>query len=897
MPLVPDDSLARHVHGLLDAGRGLGMETGAALVLRLLFLAATYPDAHARRVALVDAAAEGGADRAAELLALQLTGAFDDIQHPQPIDSRMFADGGRALKAVDRRLVDLADRVADARGLYVELFEAVLAAQHSADTVGAEHHTPDELAELLLDVVDPDGVVLDPACGYGEVLAHAARRPGVQLRGTELSPAVAEVARMRLRLHDASAVIETWDAFQISGTATATADVVVADPPWGLKRRGFRVGGGFSEGGRALDLEWALISHMALRPGGRAAVLLPAGAGVKKAEASVRRDLLSRGIVEAVVALPERTRLTTQIGSCIWLLRGGEHPPQDVLFVNASTLGTVHADRRVVLDQAEARAVVDAVSRWRRDRSSERYESDDLARAVPIADVLGEDAKLVPQEHVSGPSVVLRPRPQPRQRLLTELAVANFKSFAEERRAPLAPITLIYGPNSSGKSSLLQTLLLLKQSIGAEALETQAGYPDLGSFTGLLHGHDESRKLQIGLRWGALSTWDDDRGVPAPAEARWARWTWGVADDGGESLAGIELAAGAMHANLRTEGDVLAASREDFDELLRALADPDVLWAPPRPGDRPKVPELLAREADAARRRSEEAIRFLQGEHADSVAFRRDGQSAGTLVVDPDAFRAAAGAAVDRRMQARPAIEAAGRLVTGISDEARRLLAELAYLGPLRQAPQRFYRRARATTLGTEGEHLANFLFDRASQVGAINEWLLALDVPYEVAVEPLQSTTIGDLVSIVLTDRRTGVRVSPADVGYGISQLLPIVVQLVVARDRVVCIEQPEIHVHPRLQAQLADLLVDAAHTEGRGNQILVETHSEHLMLRLQKHIRRGQLDADMLAILYVDRDQNGAARIRRLRLDDNGYFIDEWPAGFFDERLDELFDDLDEE
>jgi predicted ATPase len=129
---------------------------------------------------------------------------------------------------------------------------------------------------------------------------------------------------------------------------------------------------------------------------------------------------------------------------------------------------------------------------------------------------------------------------------------------------------------------------------------------------------------------------------------------------------------------------------------------------------------------------------------------------------------------------------------------------------------------------------------------------------------------------------------VSPRGVGYGIGQLLPVIVQSLLARDGLVLIEQPEVHLHPRLQAEVADLFLDTVNS-GRA-QLLVETHSEHLVLRLLRRVREGALRPEDLAILYVDLDDDGAAFIRRLDVDQEGDLVDGWPGGFFDERLTEV-------
>ena len=130
----------------------------------------------------------------------------------------------------------------------------------------------------------------------------------------------------------------------------------------------------------------------------------------------------------------------------------------------------------------------------------------------------------------------------------------------------------------------------------------------------------------------------------------------------------------------------------------------------------------------------------------------------------------------------------------------------------------------------------------------------------------------------------------SPGDVGFGISQLLPIVVQAIGGTNSTICVEQPEIHVHPHLQGHIADLLIEAA-LKGPKNQLVVETHSEHIMLRIQSRLRAKEIKPDEIKVLYIDTDEDGLARIVPLSLDEHGGFIDEWPEGFFEERFHEIF------
>jgi predicted ATPase len=162
--------------------------------------------------------------------------------------------------------------------------------------------------------------------------------------------------------------------------------------------------------------------------------------------------------------------------------------------------------------------------------------------------------------------------------------------------------------------------------------------------------------------------------------------------------------------------------------------------------------------------------------------------------------------------------------------------------------------------------------------------------------LESLGDEVTGEIVAMHLSDSRNRVQVAPSDVGFGIGQLLPILVQGIISRAQTVCVEQPEIHLHPRLQACLADFFIGSAGLGGslhpdRGVQWIIETHSEALMLRLQRRIREQRIKPDDISVLYVWPSPEGTSHIMKLRLDECGDFTDTWPDGFFEESYKEVF------
>jgi hypothetical protein len=157
----------------------------------------------------------------------------------------------------------------------------------------------------------------------------------------------------------------------------------------------------------------------------------------------------------------------------------------------------------------------------------------------------------------------------------------------------------------------------------------------------------------------------------------------------------------------------------------------------------------------------------------------------------------------------------------------------------------------------------------------------------------------------VILRDSRTGTVVGPSDVGVGLSQLVPVIVSIVAKDDGLIAIEQPELHIHPAVQVGLGDLLAASVDEESNAlaeteRCMLIETHSEHIMLRLLRRIRETTegtvppgapvLTANQVAVIYVEPTE-GQLDLTPLRIAGDGDFIDRWPHGFFQERGEELF------
>lgn len=178
----------------------------------------------------------------------------------------------------------------------------------------------------------------------------------------------------------------------------------------------------------------------------------------------------------------------------------------------------------------------------------------------------------------------------------------------------------------------------------------------------------------------------------------------------------------------------------------------------------------------------------------------------------------------------------------------------------------------------------------------ASNLFRLQCSSPREVCLRPIGTKYGGSIES--------DANLSPSQVGTGVSQLVPIVVACMSRERWLVTIAQPELHLHPRLQVKLGDLFIDCVteqEDDDKPNRMIVETHSEHLILRLLRRIREttkgcapdGQELSNGDLMVYHVSQEEGATRIRKREVDANGQFVIPWPDDFFEIDFYERFDD----
>ncbi|VVN71075.1 hypothetical protein PS726_00419 [Pseudomonas fluorescens] len=472
--------------------------------------------------------------------------------------------------------------------------------------------------------------------------------------------------------------------------------------------------------------------------------------------------------------------------------------------------------------------------------------------------------------------------------MFKNIGINNFKGFSQPQRIRLAPVTLIYGPNSSGKSSIIQALMLLKQSITRPSekggLVSTGEYIDLGTFSSMMNNHNTQNDLEFSVEYSPLKRQSSaERTNFGDSHNRIHEFTY--------SLSGRE----SNHKNeeftylkkittkIVTEGN----SKSLFKLSMQSSLDDKIQTNFIRRS-------LAARTFDFADADSSESFCNYVSRKTGVTGF--DSNPVRKLInnitfrSDPNFCTPSSIIIKESQKDVdNVAFAVCNQTITEIATELQDKFGTVAYLGPLRLHPARLYapKGDQSGSVGKAGENAARLIYEKSPGMSdEINRWFLEFDIPYSLSAENIGNDITGSVVSLQLKDLRTGVTVGPSDVGFGIGQLLPILVEGLVRKNSTICVEQPEIHLHPRLQAALANFIIETS----KENQWIIETHSESLILRLQNKIKDGTISPNDVSVIYVEATSRGS-KVLEIPLDKDGDFMVDWPDGFFEERLKELF------
>ena len=422
----------------------------------------------------------------------------------------------------------------------------------------------------------------------------------------------------------------------------------------------------------------------------------------------------------------------------------------------------------------------------------------------------------------------------------------------------MAPLTIFCGNNSSGKSSIAQFLLLLKQT--AESYDRQRvlhfgdrdSLIDLGSYSDIVFMHNTDNNIQFGF------TFDMTKPVQIPTTNSRTSFS----QIGFEATISFERKSNKsvlenFHYTLSNERNssgspvIFEILRKDGKYRLDARGytlkrQKGRVWSLPNPENFFGFPN--------------EATAYYQ-----NTDFLQD-----------------------------------------LSLSIKNLFKSIYYVGPLRDHPERFYQFSGETPpdVGEKGKTAINALLSakgRRISKGVkkkyetfdelIARWLRQLELIHEFKVTPI--STNRKEYEVRVKPQKGSPEVLITDVGFGVSQILPVVVQcFYVDPHSILFFEQPEIHLHPSVQSHLGDLFIEAIHSRENGQerdlQIIVESHSEHLIRRIQRRIAEEIIKPEEVAIYFIDQ-VDGKAKLEELEIDLFGN-ITNWPSHFFGNDIEDL-------
>jgi len=573
---------------------------------------------------------------------------------------------------------------------------------------------------------------------------------------------------------------------------------------------------------------------------------------------------------------------------------------------------------------------------------------------------------------------------------ITAITIQNLKGIKDPVRIELRPITLLFGPNSAGKSTIIQAL-----HYAHEVLERGNTNPDhtlyggdtidLGGFQNLVHKHDKSLpitiRIDMDLENESLPEYyrEDDyfifkelggEEIPYEDMTRGVKNAWVEISVRWSDLVNRPVIIkygvginGEMFANLTASDDEKQISIEEINRF-----NPLFIGEKSTPEKRQEYLKKMMAAIEASELKEEVETDKDEPEEAVSESEETESEETFeemfgtlfsallTLTKISEGYGISKPINLPNQTSALPRwgsslhfdpaiwsdevdyeekdglVYALSSLIVGTGELVRNALRKFIYLGPIRKIPSRNYR----PKLSPRPSNWANGqeawdILCRADEpfLKKVSEWLSSkqhLDIGYQVirrdyleldTTNPIWLNVLQDRLldenldlkselkslpkhsRLFLWDNTNEIEVQTEDVGTGISQVIPVVVAGLTAKTGFVAIEEPEAHVHPGVQVSLGDLFIHQI-ADYPDVIFMLETHSEHLMLRFLRRIRETNenelppgkqgIIPDQLSIYFCEKNESGIV-LTPINVDKDGEFIDKWPKGFFDERFEELY------
>jgi hypothetical protein len=412
---------------------------------------------------------------------------------------------------------------------------------------------------------------------------------------------------------------------------------------------------------------------------------------------------------------------------------------------------------------------------------------------------------------------------------LQRMLLRNLRGFRDTGVIEFAPITFVFGKNSSGKTTLLRAPLLFRQLLLAQSITGEVPlsgpYADFGSYREAVHGGDRSKDIDLEFDFDLT-----DRIRLYAGQREFERY---------QSYTSTRVKV-RLHWNV-TRG------HSQFSHIKFVDLDDNPMLSFTRLGpDRIKTELYEYNFTQTFTGMPELSFQSLQfvGQPREVTQETRDLSFVSFILFD----------------------------------SLRDAVGRVRHIGPLRDMPERAYRTDRLAVPGGATQSTLGLMSAETASIRAASSALKRLGIAERVEITHPAPGYAG----ITVTDVNTGRKDNLADVGFGISQVLPIIIRVATApRGSLLLIEQPELHLHPETQATLAEVLIDLAYR--RGAPLFIESHSENMLLRLRRLVAEKKLQAEDVAIYVTDRGKVRPAKLSQsgdldMRAFPKDFFEDEW-------------------
>lgn len=485
--------------------------------------------------------------------------------------------------------------------------------------------------------------------------------------------------------------------------------------------------------------------------------------------------------------------------------------------------------------------------------------------------------------------------------MLTNLTLENFKAFQKLDDLKIKPITILCGTNSCGKSSILQSILLLKQTLESknlnQSLLLNGRLIKLGYFQDVIFRKNLNTPISFSF------TFTITRDIHGLQSERRPPIHWLLGELTGdrhtlnkdtEYLIDYSVSLKAIEGN----------GNEDSEYLKSLLVNHICLKISEKNAD--KIDSEIMLSANHIKGNTY-AInwknlknRFISDKQTSSEKLELEILFANLF---PVSFR-------NIKSNDKPIPNRSNPDITSFfyrsSDIFHTIFSSYSYIGPLRGEPERRYvYEDEVLEIGNKGENAAYlYLTEQNKRIhnhhfynrsidsfetlpnqtlhSALQKWFELMKIP-NFEAEITNKIIYLNMEASTYDQTRVGI----ADVGFGVSQIFPIILEgLRMEKGATLMLEQPEIHLHPNLQMQMADYFISLALS---GKQVLVETHSDHVINRLVRRIVEDETHnlQDLIGIYFIKPSENGSV-YEEVKIDENKGIIN-WPPDFFDQTANE--------